>query len=296
MDRIIAAKVFISIVEHSSLTGAADSLDMSRSMVTRYLNTMEKWADARLLHRSTRSISLSPAGEKMLIQCQKLQSIADEVNIDSQNTADSLSGSLRIACSLSFSQDVLMPLFQDFLKNNPLVSVDLHISNLAVNLIKERIDLAIRITNDLDPNLIARQLGQCHSVICATPNYLQQHKNITHLADLSDHNCLTYSRFGKSLWRFSHNDVELSVPVSGNFTADDPSVILQGALQGLGIALQPKYAADTYIKKGLLVPILPQYAPQKLGIYGLYSSRQHMPNTLRTMLDMLIIQLQTLSV
>ncbi|MEH6443950.1 MAG: LysR family transcriptional regulator [Oceanospirillaceae bacterium] len=295
MDRIIAAKVFISIVQHSSLTGAADSLDMSRSMVTRYLNTMEKWAGARLLHRSTRSISLSPAGEKMLIQCERLQSIADEVNIDSQNTADSLSGPLRIACSLSFSQDVLMPLFQSFLKDNPLVSVDLHISNLAVNLIKERIDLAIRITNDLDPNLIARQLGQCHSVICATPGYLQQHKSITHLTDLSNHNCLTYSRFGKSLWRFSHCDEELSVPVSGNFTADDPSVILQGALQGLGIALQPKYAANAYIKKGLLVPILPQYTPQKLGIYGLYSSRQHMSNTLRTMLDLLIVQLRMLS-
>ena len=157
-----------------------------------------------------------------------------------------------------------------------------------MNLVEERIDLAIRITNQLDPNLIARPLGQCSSVICAAPVYLERHGVPQRAEDLALHNCLTYAYFGKSLWNFERAGEELSVPVSGNLSANDSVVLLRAAVEGAGITMQPTFSVSPLIASGQLVALLPQDVPQTLGIHGIYSSRQHQTATLRTMLDFLV--------
>lgn len=288
MDRVVAAEVLIAIVEQGSLTAAAERLDMSRSMVTRYLSEIESWAGVRLLHRSTRRLSLTPAGEQALDYCRQLVEIAGQISSDFETAAKPLEGRLRISCPPSLGQDVLIPVFQTYLQRYPGVTVDLHVSNQAVNLIEERIDLAIRITNDLDPNLIARKLGTCESVVCASAEYLQQHGTPLSPDQLSHHNCLIYSRFDRSIWQFENGDEQHSVPVSGCLTANDPAVLLKAAEQGIGITVQPHYSVTDTIAAGRLVRLLPDYRPQRLGIYGIYSSRKNMPRTLRLMLDLLV--------
>lgn len=288
MDRIVAANVFIAIVEQGSLTGAADRLDMSRSMVTRYLAEMEGWAGMRLLHRSTRKIGLTPAGEKALAHCREIQSIAQQMRCDFEEEEAPLKGRLRISCSPSFGSDVLIPIFHTYMQRHPGVAVDLHVSNQAVNLIEERIDLAIRITNDLDPNLIARKLGDCNSAICASADYIKQYGVPKTPDALSQHNCLIYSRFDRSLWEFESNDDVMSVPVSGSLSANDPSVLLRAAEMGIGISIQPEYSVMEKIASGELIRLLPDYRAQPLGIYGIYSSRKHMSRALRLMLDLLV--------
>jgi DNA-binding transcriptional LysR family regulator len=283
----VAANVFIAIVDQGSLTAAADHLDMSRSMVTRYLAEIENWAGARLLHRTTRRISLTAAGAQVLISCQKIQALASEVSSTHDVVDSPISGELRISCSLSLGQDVLAPVFQQFLLSYPNVSIDVHVSNSAVNLVKERIDLAIRITNDLDPNLISRKLGSCNSVICAAPKYLKMVGKPENVDQLGEHKCLTYSRFGKSLWAFEYQNKRISIPVSGNFSANDPSIILSSTLQGTGISMQPYYSVASFLATGELVQLLPNYIPQVLEIHGLYSSRRHMSSALRAMIDTL---------
>ncbi|RRD01801.1 LysR family transcriptional regulator [Amphritea balenae] len=288
MDRITAANVYVAIVERGSLTAAAESLDMSRSMVTRYLAEIEDWAGARLLHRSTRRLSLTPAGEQVQKYCRQLLSIAEQLSNSFDIEEAPLQGRLRISCPPSLGQDILIPVFKTYLERYPGVDIDLHVSNQAVNLIEERIDLAIRITNELDPNLIARKLGECASVVCTAPDYLDRVGTPSQLEDLTELNCMTYSRFGKSLWLFDHQEGVSSIPVSGNLTANDPSALLQAALDGIGISMQPEYSVLAHIEAGRLVRLLPDYQPQVLGIYGLYSSRQHMSKALRAMIDMLV--------
>ncbi|MGB1237443.1 MAG: LysR family transcriptional regulator [Pseudomonadales bacterium] len=292
MDRVIAANVFVRIVEQGSLTAAADSLDMSRSMVSRYLGALEDWAGARLLHRSTRSISLSPAGEVALARCRELLQVADSFTRELGEGVAEVTGTLRLACSLSCAQDLLLPILQCYSERYPEVLLDLQIGNSAVDLVRERIDLAIRITNDLDPNLIARSLGDCRSVICAAPAYLDKRGTPLALSDLNEHNCLNYSRFGKSFWQLNDDHGEYQVAVSGNFAANDPSMILQACQRGLGIALQPRYSVQPLIDRGQLVPLLPAYEPKRMGIYALYRSREHMPRALRLLLDMLAAELR----
>jgi DNA-binding transcriptional LysR family regulator len=288
MDRITAARVFVTIVDLGSMIAAADHLDMSRAMVTRYLAQMEEWTGARLLHRTTRKLSLSDAGERTLSLSRKMLAVAEAIDLVEDNQTEEIRGLLRITCSQSLGQTALAGAVTQFLKRHPQVSVDLQMNNRTVNLVEERIDLALRITNELDPNLIARPLSTCASVVCAAPAYLAANGTPNHPEDLASHNCLTYNWFGKSLWHFDRAGEKSAVAVSGNLSANESVVLLAGTLQGAGISLQPYYSAAPLLAKGELVELLPGYQPQAMGIYGIYTTRKQMPATLRAMLDYLV--------
>ncbi len=288
MDRIIAAKVFVVIAERGSMVKAADALDMSRAMVTRYLAQMEQWAEARLFHRSTRRLSLTDAGEETLVRCRQLLETAESMRASSAADAGAPQGMLRISCSPSLGQAAIAQAVAAYLNLHPRVRVDLQMTNQAVNLVEDRIDLAIRITNALDPNLIARQLAHCDSVICAAPSYLASKGTPERLEELNSHNCLAFSYFGKNLWHFKRDSEMVAIPVSGNLSANDSLVLMAAAQAGAGITMQPRFSAVPLIRQDELVELLPAFSPQQMGIYGIYTSRQHMPAVLRSMLDFLV--------
>ncbi len=288
MDRITAAKVFVTIVEQGTMAAAGERLDMSRSMITRYLSEMENWSGSRLLHRSTRRLSLTSAGEAALQHCRQLLDVADCLPALSDADLSGPRGLIRISCSQYLAQDALAPLIKQYLSDYPQTSVDFHISGEVVDLVAERIDLAIRISQEIDPNLIARPLGVCRSVICATPAYLQEQGMPATLQALTQHNCLTYSYFGNSLWSCSRQGEPEAVAVRGNFSANDSMVVLGAALNSVGVAMQPWHAVAEHIHSGRLIQLLPEYEPQALNIYGVYHSRKHQPAALRVMLDRLV--------
>ncbi|HUE93305.1 LysR family transcriptional regulator [Pseudomonas sp.] len=291
MDRLMATRVFVEVVERGSQTAAAEALEMSRAMVSRYLAELEGWVGARLLHRTTRKLSLTGAGEQLLGQCREMLAVAEAMQGVSQGRNEAPRGNLRIACSQSFAQAWLVHALNDFTSLYPQVSVDLLVGSQAVNLVEARIDLALRITNQLDPNLIARQLAVCRSVVCASPAYLEKHGTPQHLAELSQHNCLSYAYFGRSIWAFSRAGEPHAVAVSGNLSANESMVLLEAALAGGGISLQPRYSVGGHLRSGALVQLLPDYQPQELGIHALYGTRRQMPPTLRVLLDFLLERL-----
>lgn len=288
MDRILAAEVFITAIDQGSITAAAKSLKMSRSMASRYISAMEEWAGSQLLHRSTRKISLTSAGEEVLGDCRELMNIAnklpDKFSVDSPEPR----GVLRISCSQFIAQCVLPQVLQQFLTDYPHILIDIHISNDAVNMIEQRIDLAIRISNNLDPNLIARTLGYCSSVLCATEQYLAKAGTPTTPQQLLQHNCLSYSFFGNSLWQFSREEEQYSVPIRGNLSANESMTLLETTLLGLGISHQPKLAAQPFIDSGALQQVLSSYTLQPMTISGIYLSRKNQSRPLRLLLDHLV--------
>ena len=287
MDRLTAAQVFITIVQRGSLSAAAETLDMSRAMVTRYLSQMENWSGTRLLHRSTRRLSLTPAGEQTLLRCHQLLALAAEIEHSTPPVGEALSGLLRLSCSLSLGQSVLIPAVRVFQQRHPQVHIDFHISSQRVNLVEERIDLALRITAQLEPNLIARPLHRCRSVICAAPGYLQQAGTPLTPSQLAQHNCLTYSHFGKSFWHFSRDEEKQALPVAGNLSANDSVLLLEATLAGAGISMQPIFSVWPLLASGQLVALLPEWQLEDLGVYAIYSSRQHQSPRLRALLDFL---------
>lgn len=288
MDRIQAARVFVEIVDKGSMVAAADHLDMSRSMVTRYLNEIESWANARLLHRSTRRLSLTQEGESVLSHCYTLLAAADDIPAAIQPSEDAVSGHLRIACAHFAAEHTLLPILERYSALYPDVTIELQINNASVDLVAERIDLALRISADLDPNLIARPLGKCISVLCASPDYLKQSGIPKVIDDLKQHQCLVYSHFGKhGMWRFIKEGEPHSFPISGRLIASDSEILMKAALKHMGITYQPKADVQSYLDSGELVEVLPAYKPIELGIFAVYRSRKHMPVALRLLLDML---------
>jgi DNA-binding transcriptional LysR family regulator len=174
MDRITAMQVFTEVADRASLTEAARALDMSRAMVSRYLESFERWLGIRVLHRTTRRVSLTDAGEEALQRCRQML----ELSRDVQNVAGARraapGGKLRITTSTSFAAAYLADVVTDFLLRHPQTQVELIALERTVNLVEERIDVAVRIGNVLYDSLVARKLGVCRSVVCASQAYTGQ--------------------------------------------------------------------------------------------------------------------------
>ena len=280
-------RVFVTVVDLGSQSAAADHLDLSRPVVSRYLAELEAWVGARLLHRTTRKLSLTAAGNETLPRCRQMLELSEDMQAAVGAAGDTPRGLLRISVSTSFGQSQLAAAVTDYVRLNPGVTIDLQMLDRTVNLVDERIDLAIRTSRELDPSLIARQLTVCRSVLCASPAYLREHPAPRRVDDLSQHNCLTHSYFGKSLWHFTCDGEELSVPVQGNISANEASTLLSATLSGAGVSLLPSYQAGVHVQRGDLVRLLPDAEPRVMNIYAVYASRKHMPAALRSMLDFL---------
>ena len=280
-------RVFVTVVDLGSQSAAADHLELSRPVVSRYLAELEEWVGARLLHRTTRKLSLTAAGSETLPRCRQMLELSEDMQTAVGSAGDTPRGLLRISVSTSFGQSQLAAAVTDYVRLNPGVTIDLQMLDRTVNLVDERIDLAIRTSRELDPSLIARQLTVCRSVLCASPAYLREHPAPRRVDDLSQHNCLTHSYFGKSLWHFTCDGEELSVPVQGNISANEASTLLSATLSGAGVSLLPSYQAGVHVQRGDLVRLLPDAEPRVMNIYAVYASRKHMPAALRSMLDFL---------
>ncbi|AKL13091.1 TPA: LysR family transcriptional regulator [Kluyvera intermedia] len=284
MDRIMAAVSFNRICELGSLSAAARSLGISRPMVSRYLDEMEKWAGARLIHRSTRRLTLTPAGEKILEKTRQLALLSQDIEGDATRLTPS--GTLRIACAHFTATHLLGPVIPSFLARYPALRIEVDINNQPVSLVGERIDLAIRITNAPEPGVIARALGECRSVLCASPGYLAKAGQPETPDDLARHNCLHYSRFSGQSWSFRDPQKgTVAIAVNGNFSAGISSLLCDMAMADVGLALVPEIEARAGLESGRLVSVLPQLEPQPLGIYGLYQSRDHQHAALGLFLD-----------
>ncbi|EMM6469572.1 LysR family transcriptional regulator [Enterobacter hormaechei] len=294
MDRVIAAQVYNRICELGSLSAAARALGISRPMVSRYLEQMEKWAGARLVNRSTRKLTLTAAGEKVLQKTRTLSQISQE--IEDQSVKDLPSGTLRVACAHFTAMQIIAPVLPDLLQRYPQLRIELDVNNHPVSLVGERIDVAIRITDNPEPGMIARRLGECRSVLCASPHYLVSRGVPEELEDLARHNCLHYSFFAGQSWRFLTPAGEpVTTAVSGNLSASISSLLMEAAINHCGIAMLPEREADAALRQGSLVPVLSAYTPKPIGIFGIYQSRDYQPAAQRVFLDALANHLTTRS-
>jgi len=284
MDRVMAAITYNRICELGSLSAAARSLGISRPMVSRYLDEMEQWAGARLIHRSTRRLTITPAGEKTLEKTRQLALLSQGIEGDATRLTPS--GTLRIACAHFTATHLLGPVIPTFLNQYPALRIEVDINNHPVSLVGERIDLAIRITNEPEPGAIARFLGTCQSVLCASPRYLARAGMPETIESLAQHNCLHYSRFSGQSWSFRDGETGgMSVAVSGNFSAGISSLLCDMAAADMGLAMVPEIEARAGLESGRLVRVLPHLEPAPLGIYGLYQSRDHQHAALGLLID-----------
>jgi DNA-binding transcriptional LysR family regulator len=240
------------------------------------------------LQRTTRSVTLTDAGESCLRRSQQMLALMENVEEETSQHDGALRGQLRITCSMSFAYAQMAAAVTDFLKLYPQLKIDLNASEGALNLVEARIDLAVRISAEPDPMLIGRVLAPCTSVLVASPDYLRAQGVPQRPADLATHRCLSYANFGKSVWTLQRGQVQAQVRVGSQFSANEATALLQAALAGAGVALQPTYLANPHLRDGSLQAVLPDWTLPDMAIYALYPSRKHLSPAVRALLDFLV--------
>ena len=285
MDKISAIRSFVEVASCGSFTQAAEQLNLSRLQVSRHIQEVERWLGLRLLHRTTRSVSLSVQGEEAFLYCQKILDEVAALQNRAQRHRQELVGSIRIACPIGLGQALLFDAVDDFTQAHPEVKVQLVLSDEMVQLVDERVDIALRYTQQPDESLIARRLMQIDSVLCASPDYLARHEPITELGDLAVHNCLIH--VSQNSWRFVKDNQNLEQPISGNLQANDMGVLLKAALRGKGIIHLPCDLANAHLSSGALIELLPDYHLPSKQLWAVYLSRSYQQHLIRHFIDFL---------
>lgn len=292
MDRLTAMRVFVEIVDSGSITLAAERLSLSRAMVSRYLADLEGWLQLRLLHRTTRRLSLTEAGTEALQHCRSMLALEAQVQGVAGALRQTPQGRLRLTTSASLADAYLTEAMARFLQHYPGIHIELLVLERAVNLVEERVDLALRITNQLDEQQHARLLGRCHSVLCASPDYLARHVPLEMPQQLQQHQCITHAYVGRSEYLLHRGQDSVRVPVGGRLHSNETLITRRAALAGAGIAQLPMYLVQTDLQQGRLQAVLPEWSPATLGVYALYLNRQHQPLSLRLLLDFLAADME----
>ncbi len=287
MDTLQSMRVFATVVEAGSFAAAAERLSLSRTMVTKYVRYLEDRLGVRLLHRTTRRLSLTEVGASYYGHClAALEGVAEADQAAMRLTAVPR-GTLRVNAALSFGVRHLAPALGDYLAAFPEVRVDLTLNDRLVDLVEEGYDVAMRIGTLVESRLIARRLAPVRLVVCAAPAYFAKHGFPQCPEDLATHHCLGYSYWAsEGRWRFPGvAGEERAVTVSGRLRANNGDVLRAAALSGLGIILQPTFLVGEDLKAGRLTAVLQDYPLSPLSLYAVYSSRQHVPAKLRSFID-----------
>jgi DNA-binding transcriptional LysR family regulator len=289
MDRFLAMKVFATVVEQGSFARAADKLDLSVSACSRQVAELEAHLGTRLMHRTTRRLSLTESGTLFHERCLDLLAAVEEAEQEAASSATQAKGTLRISCSINFGVRHLAPAVGEFLAANPHVKLDVSLADRYVDLVEEGYDLAVRIGQVTTPTLIARRLGETRLVPCASPEYLRRHGTPQKPADLAQHACLTYEYLAmRNVWRFrDRRGREQSVRVAGPMHANNGDLLAAAAIAGIGIAMEPDFIVAEDLAEGRLVALLPEYEPPAASIFAVYPSRRHLSAKVRVFVDFL---------
>lgn len=288
MDRLTAMQVFAEVVKRGSFTAAADHLDISRVKATRYVTQLEQWLEIRLLQRTTRKVSLTQAGESFYIQCKQMITLSEDMESTIGKLGESPSGQLSITASSAFSLTLLADAIADYTKLYPEVHVEVLMDDTPLDLIDDKVDLAIRIASELAPGLVARKIAPCHSDICASPRYLDEKGTPIVPMDLIGHNCLIPLRLDKHEWTFTNDNTSMKVPIRGQVASNSAMILSKVTLSGVGISMLPKYVAKPLIEEGKLVKLFAGWDNPTMNIWGVYHSNRHTPASLKTLLDFLV--------
>ena len=288
MDTIDGMRTFVTVVAEGSFARAAERLDLSPQLVSKYVAQLEERLGARLLNRSTRRISITEGGQAYYDRCQQVLADIDEMEAAVGAISLAPRGTLRVNAPMSFGELHLGEAVAAYRRRFPEVNVDLTLDDRLVDVVSEGFDLAIRICKLTDSALVARTLAPVRLKVCASPAYLAEHGTPMTPEDLAGHDCLRYTYFrNQGKWRFTANGESREVEVSGSLRANNGSALRAAAVAGAGVVMEPTFIVGDDIRAGRLVVILQDFEIETLNAYALYAHRQYLSAKVRTFVDFL---------
>ncbi len=288
MDRLTEMTMFVHTVAEGSFSGAARALRVTPSAVSKQVARLEERLGARLLHRTTRRLSLTEEGRAFHARCAQILAEIEEAETAVTELHAAPRGTLRVAAAVAFTAHQVMPLLPEFLERYPEVHFDLIMTDREVDLVDERIDVAIRFGRLRESTLIARKLAVSRRVICAAPAYLERHGTPRTPGDLARHNCLTLStRPEFNVWEFGERP-EDRLRVAGNLELNQADALYDACLAGIGLARVAGYLVEADIKAGRLVPVLEGQLQEASSLHVVYPHRRHLSPKVRAFVDFLV--------
>jgi len=285
--------VFVEVVRANSFAAAARRLGMPANSVSRKIQELEAQVGSRLIHRSTRKLTLTAAGRTFFDRCAGPVSELAQAGQASVDETQLASGVIRVAAPADFFELFPIEWVAQFLDAHPRVRVEFVLDDAKADLIGEGIDVALRAAHYVDDNLIAQKIVATHFDLVASPAYLVARGTPATIGALGDHDCLPQSnRTGPVTWRLIGPDGDTEIEVSGRFRANTARAVLRAAVAGLGIALLPHPVTAPEMAAGRLVRVLPHYHRDGADFYAVCVSRRHIPRAVAAFIEFAVERLR----
>lgn len=283
--------VFVAVVSAGSFTAASDKLELSKSMVSKCVNRLETSLGARLLHRTTRRLRLTEAGAALYETSASALAAIEDAQLAVSNLQGTPRGVLKVSASLAFGTVVLPRLIRQLTQDYPDLAVNLLLDDRHVDLVREGVDIALRITGEPpDSSMVYRRLGPNRQVVCASPAYLERRGVPKTPQDLASHDCIAHmQRSTPREWHFtSPTGGKTSVQVNGRIAVTNALAVRACALEGLGVIELNSYIVGADIAAGRLVRLLDGYQPRELSVYAVFPQRRFLAPKVRVFIDAML--------
>jgi len=286
MDTLSSMSIFQRVVEMGSFTAVANETGLSQPSVSKHVSALEIRLGVRLLNRNTRHQTLTDAGREYYEHCvQILSDVAEAESVVSEGS-ETPKGTLRLSTPISYGQHRIAPMLWGFMEKHPDLKVELILGDSNLDLVKEGIDLAIRLGPLNDSSLVARNLGICPRYTVASTDYLKKHGHPKVITDLKDHECIVFTLLPtKNQWHFSKNKKDENVHVTGRFSTNSPHAMRDATLSGLGIAVMPMFMIQEGLDSGDLELVLKDYEPTPVPISAVYPVRRFVSQKVQCFID-----------
>jgi DNA-binding transcriptional LysR family regulator len=295
MDTIDGMKTFVAVVETGSFTNAGIRLGISNKLVSKYIGQLEEKVGANLLHRTTRTMSLTESGEIYLHGCREVLATVEEMDLSLKTPSQSLVGRLRVTAPITFGETFITSASHAFLDLHPDLTLELELSDNYVDLAKGGFDLALRIGKLRDSSLLARKLGETELCVVGSPDYLDENGRPNAPQDLSNHKCILDTNNDPfDRWRFSDGKEHLSIPVNGQLRVNSATAACHMAKLSKGLILCPKIFIWKELSQGVLEQVLGGYSVLTTDIHAVYLPAAYRNPKVVTYVDYLTAELKTL--
>jgi len=289
MDKVKQMWAFVDAVDKGSLARAALGQNITPVMLGRRIDALERRLGVKLLHRTTRHLTLTESGSVFLEHCRRLLADIDQAETIVSEGRDQASGHLIVSAPAAFGRLHVAPHAPAYLAANPNVQISFNLTDHVVDLVREGYELGIRIGGVLDPSFVAVRLATNRRVVCGTPDYFARFGVPRTLEELAQHNCLAFNLQGGQQrgWYFQKDGKPVTIKVNGNLDCNDGELLHRWASEGLGLAWRSTWEIQAQLASGELVTVLDEYALPDYDIMAVYMQQRHLPARVRSFIDTL---------